>query len=52
MDSFTSAIKNQLSFNKTIESQISQVAALVSVAEKGKIMGNPEELETINLVDT
>jgi hypothetical protein len=27
MDNFTSAIKNQLSFNKMIESQISQLAA-------------------------
>jgi hypothetical protein len=51
MDSFTSAIKNQLSFNKMIESQISQLAALVPVAEKGKILRNPEELETANLVD-
>jgi hypothetical protein len=51
MDSFTSAIKNQLSFNKMIESQISQLATLVYVAKKGKISGNPEELETTNLVD-
>jgi hypothetical protein len=51
MDSFTFAIKNQLSFNKMIESQISQLAALVSVAEKGKILGNLEELEIANLVD-
>jgi uncharacterized coiled-coil protein SlyX len=40
MDSFTSAIKNQLSFNKMIESQISQLAASVPMAEKGKIPGN------------
>jgi hypothetical protein len=51
MDSFTSAIKNQLSFNKMIESQISQLAASVPMAEKGKILGNLEELETMNLVD-
>jgi hypothetical protein len=51
MDSFTSAIKNQLNFNKMIESQISQLAASVPVAEKGKILGNPKELETANLVD-
>jgi hypothetical protein len=51
MDSFTSAIKNQLSFNKMIESQISQLAALVPVAKKGKIPRNPEELETANLID-
>jgi hypothetical protein len=51
MDSFTSAIKNQHSFNKMIESQISQLAASVPVTEKGKILGKPEDLETMNLVD-
>jgi hypothetical protein len=34
-----------------IESQISQLAASVPVAKKGKIPGNLEELETVNLVD-
>jgi hypothetical protein len=51
MDSFTSAIKNQHSFNKMIESQISQLAASVPVTERGKIPGKPEDLETTNLVD-
>jgi hypothetical protein len=51
MDSFTSVIKSQLSFNKMMESQISQLAASVPVAKKGKILRNPEELETTNLVD-
>jgi hypothetical protein len=51
MDSFTSAIKNQLSFNKMIESQISQLVASVPVAKKGKISGNPEEFEIVSLVD-
>jgi hypothetical protein len=51
MDSFTSAIKNQHSFNKMIESQISQLAASVLVIERGKILGKPEDLETANLVD-
>jgi hypothetical protein len=50
MDSFTSAIKNQLSLNKMIESEISQLAALVPVAQKGKILRNLEELQTMNLV--
>jgi hypothetical protein len=45
MDSFTSAIKNQLSFNKMIESQISQLAASVLIAKNGKISGNLEELK-------
>jgi hypothetical protein len=39
MDSFTSAIKNQLSFNKMIESQISQLAASVHVAKKVRFWG-------------
>jgi hypothetical protein len=51
MDSFTSTIKNQLRFNKLIESQISQLVALVPMAKKGKVLGNPDELETTNLVD-
>jgi hypothetical protein len=51
MDSFSSAIKNQLSFNKMIESQIAQLAALVPPTDKSKIPGQPEELETANLVD-
>jgi hypothetical protein len=51
MDSFASAIKNQHSFNKMIESQIAQLTAVVAPSDKGKIMGQPEDLETINLVD-
>jgi hypothetical protein len=51
MDSFTSAIKNQHSFNKIIESQISQLAASIPVTERGKILEKPEDLETTNLVD-
>jgi hypothetical protein len=34
-----------------IESQISQLATSVPMAEKGKILRNTEELETANLVD-
>jgi uncharacterized coiled-coil protein SlyX len=51
MDSFTFAIKNQHNFNKMIESQISQVAALVPVTKKGKIPRKLKDLETTNLVD-
>jgi hypothetical protein len=39
------------SFNKMIESQISQLAASVLVTERGKILGKPEDLEIENLVD-
>ena len=50
MDNF-STIKNQHSFNKMIESQIAQLAAAVPPTDKGKIPGQPEDLETTNLVD-
>ena len=36
---------------KMIESQIAQLAAVVPPSDKGKILGQPEDLETINLVD-
>ena len=51
MDSFSSAIKNQHSFNKMIESQIAQLAAVVPPIDNGKILGQPKDLETVNLVD-
>jgi hypothetical protein len=51
MESFSSAIKNQHSFNKMLESQISQLASSVSTANPGKILGKSEELESANLVD-
>ena len=50
MDSFASDIKNQHSFNKMIESQIAQLA-VVPPSDKGKILGQPEDLETANLVN-
>jgi hypothetical protein len=51
MDSFSSAIKNQHSFNKMVESRIAQLAATVPSTDKGKFLGSPEDLETENLVD-
>ena len=51
MDSFTSTIKNKYSFNKMIESQIAQLATVVPPSNKGKIPGQPVDLETVNLVD-
>ena len=51
MDSFASVIKNQHNFNKMIESQIAQLATAVLPFDKGKIPGQPKDLETINLVD-
>jgi hypothetical protein len=51
MESFSSAIKNQDSFNKMLESHISHLASSVPTADPGKIPGQPEELESANLVD-
>ena len=51
MNSFASAIKNLHSFNKMIESQIAQLTVVVPLFDKGKILGQPEDLETANLVD-
>jgi hypothetical protein len=51
MDTFASTIKNQHSFNKMIESQIAQLVAAVPPLDKGKILGQPEDLETANLTD-
>jgi len=51
MDTFYSAIKNQHSFNKMLESQLAQLVVVVPPLEKGKIPGQPEDLETANLVD-
>jgi hypothetical protein len=51
MDNVASAIKNQHSFNKMIESQIAQLAAAISPSDKGKILGQLEDLEIANLID-
>jgi hypothetical protein len=50
MDNFSTAIKNQLSFNKMLEYQLQQLANIVP-ANQGKIPGQPKDLETANLVD-
>ena len=50
MDNFSTAIKNQISFNKMIESQLNQIAAIVSATNPG-IQSQPERLEFANLVD-
>jgi len=50
MDNFSSAIKNQISFNKMIESQLNQIAAAVPATNPG-IPSQLEGLESVNLVD-
>jgi uncharacterized coiled-coil protein SlyX len=42
IESFTSAMKNQLSFNKMIETQLAQLAASLPSSESGGIPGQPE----------
>ena len=42
IESLSSAVKNQLSFNKMIETQIWQIAAVIPVDNLGKTSGQPE----------
>ena len=52
MDGFSTAMKNQLSFNKALETQLAQLAAATPAAELGKIPGQPEStLESMNVVN-
>ena len=49
IESLSSTVKNQLSFNKTIETQISQIAAAIPVDHSGKTPGQPEDsLENVH----
>ena len=51
MDGFSTGIKNQLSFNKMLETQLAQLAIATPAAELGKIPGQPEStLESVNIV--
>ena len=53
MDSFNSAIKNQLSFNKMLETQLAQLAAAVPSYEQGRIPRKPKDpLESVKIVST
>ena len=54
MESFTSAMKNQLSFNKMLETQIAQLAAALPNPSAGKLPGQPEQhpKENVNVVMT
>ena len=52
MDGFSTAMKNQLSFNEALETQLAQLAAATPVAELGKILGQPEStLESVNVIN-
>ena len=41
IETLSSSVQNQLSFNKMIEKQIAQIAAAIPI-NKGKILGQPE----------
>ena len=49
IESLSSSVKNQLSFNKMIETQISQLATAIPIDRLGKTSGQPENsLENVN----
>ena len=49
LENLSSSVKNQLSFNKMIETQIAQIVTAVPVNHSGKILGQPENsLEFVN----
>ena len=50
MENFSTAIKNQISFNKMIESQLNQIATAVPATNPG-IPSQPKGLESANIVD-
>jgi len=53
MDSFNCAMKNQLSINKMLETQLAQLAAAVPSSKQGKIPRKPEDpIEGIRLLNT
>jgi len=49
----TYAVKNQLSFNKMIETQLAQIAAIIPVDSNGKIPAQPKNsCENVKVVTT
>jgi hypothetical protein len=53
IEALSSSIKNQLSFNKMIETKIAQIVATIPSDNNGKILGQPiNSLENINTVTT
>ena len=52
MDEFSTTMKNQLSFNKALDTQLAQLAAVTPATELGKIPGQPEStLESVNVIN-
>jgi hypothetical protein len=53
IEGLASSVKNQLSFNKMIETQFAKIAAAVPGNNKGKIPGQPENsFEKVKAVTT
>ena len=53
IETLFSTPKNQLSFNKMIETQLAQIVASLPAVENGKILGQPEApVENVNMVFT
>jgi hypothetical protein len=53
IEGLTSAVKNQLSFNKMIETQLDQIASAIPVDSNGKIPAQPENsCESVKVVTT
>ena len=53
LETLSSTLKNQLSFNKMIETQLAQIAASLPAVESGKIPGQPESpVENVSMVST
>jgi hypothetical protein len=51
LDGFSTAIKNQLSFNKMLETQLAQLAVAAPAVDTWKILGQPEStLKSVNAV--
>jgi hypothetical protein len=49
LENLSSFVKNQLSFNKIIETQIAQIAVAIPINHSGKIPAQPENsLEFVN----
>ncbi|XP_066347631.1 uncharacterized protein [Miscanthus floridulus] len=53
IEGLTSAVKNQSSFNKMVETQLAKIVATIPVSNDGKILAQPKNfLEKVNVVVT
>ena len=52
MDDLASAVKNQLSFNKMVETKFAKLAASIPSLDEIKNSGKPKNVSSINAVTT